>query len=248
MKKLFLPVLNITNLDGFEITEEWLSKNYETLKGKPVNVDHNYDKNSNYAVGHVSEIILSKTNELYAVVEVFEEIYELKNNLRGCSIEYNENTSGEEGIIRALALCFETTPKVEFAKSNGNIDVAELLASIKNEINEINEINCENSNSMTNFEEPGDKLDVIISEIGLLKDFCNKNNSLLKMIIKKSDEKNEIMASMYFNNFDKPFDESNDESFSRISKNSLKSFKNNIKDENIPNPNNKSLKSFNIDF
>ncbi|MBP2201922.1 hypothetical protein J3E07_001362 [Methanococcus voltae] len=254
MQKLFLPVLNITNIDGFEITEEWLSKNYETLRGKPVNIDHNYDKKSNYAVGHVSEIILSKTNELYAVVEVFEEIYGLKSNLKGCSIEYNENTSGEEGIIRALALCFETIPKVEFAKSTGNIDVAEILASLNdknkksgknnndnndNKDNKDNEDKDENK-SLEDFQDCSSKINSILSELEVLRDFCNKNNSLLKTIIKKSDEKTEIMASMYFDKFNNSGDDLNNYK--------IKSFKNKIKEDNLPNPNSKSLKSINMDF
>ncbi|MBP2143972.1 hypothetical protein J2127_001141 [Methanococcus voltae] len=255
MQKLFLPVLNITNIDGFEITEEWLSKNYETLRGKPVNIDHNYDKKSNYAVGHVSEIILSKTNELYAIVEVFEEIYDLKSNLKGCSIEYNENTSGKEGIIRALALCFETIPKVEFAKSSGNIDVAEILASLndkskksdgnKENNKENNSESKENKNKdknkdLDNFQELSSKINNILSELEVLRDFCNKNNSLLKTIIKKSDEKTEIMASMYFDKFNSSADDLNNYK--------LKSFKNKIKEDNLPNPNSKNIKSLNMDF
>ncbi|AAB98323.1 hypothetical protein MJ_0335 [Methanocaldococcus jannaschii DSM 2661] len=135
MQSIFLPVLNPTTIDGQEITEEWIKKYGPTLRGKPVNIDHNYYSNGNLAVGDVVDVYFNPEGNLYAHIRIFDEIYwRLVDNgikIKGVSFEFNDDGVGEEGIMKGLALCLESDPKVDFARLVEGNYVLEVLASIK---------------------------------------------------------------------------------------------------------------------
>ncbi|ACV25351.1 hypothetical protein QIT38_gp11 [Methanocaldococcus fervens tailed virus 1] len=112
--QIWMKVLEPTTIDGREITKDFIMQYAPTLKGKPVNIDHNYFNASNTAVGEVKQVAVNpETGELYALLEIFDDVYnQIKDELKGASIEWNANPSGDTGMFRAVALCVNTVPKV----------------------------------------------------------------------------------------------------------------------------------------
>ncbi|MBM7408781.1 hypothetical protein [Methanococcus maripaludis] len=134
MRPILIPVLDQTTVDGTKIDDEWLKTYGPTAIGKPANLDHNYYNTSNKAVGNVDNVFFDPQGRLYAVISIFDEIYwEIDGHIKGCSIEWNTDPSGNEGLIRAIAICVNSTPKVDFAK--GAI-ITEVLASIKEKLDD----------------------------------------------------------------------------------------------------------------
>jgi len=132
MRPILIPVLDQTTVDGTKIDDEWLKTYGPTAIGKPANLDHNYYNTSNKAVGNVDNVFFDPQGRLYAVISIFDEIYwEIDGHIKGCSIEWNTDPSGTEGLIRAIAICVNSTPKVDFAK--GSI-ITEVLASVKEKL------------------------------------------------------------------------------------------------------------------
>jgi len=133
--RIFLPVLNPTMVDGTPITREFIEKYGSGLRGKSVNLDHNFDEKgfvaSNIAIGDVSNVFYDPEGNLYSQMDVFNDVYgEIKEEIEGCSFEWNPNPSGTDGIMRGIALCRYSTPKVEFARSK---PISEVFASIMNQ-------------------------------------------------------------------------------------------------------------------
>jgi|GEM_PF-6748738 len=114
MAYIWRKVLEPTVIDGRDITKDWIMRYGPTLKGKPANIDHNYFNASNLAVGDVKEVAINpETGELYAKIYIFDDVYEsIKDKIKGVSIEWNANPSGDDGIFRAVAICVDTQPKV----------------------------------------------------------------------------------------------------------------------------------------
>jgi hypothetical protein len=130
--KIMLPVLNPTTVDGTPITKEFIERYGPGLRGKPVNLDHNFDEKenvvSNIAIGEVSEVIITDESNMYAELEVFSDIYSaIRDEIKGSSFEWNHNPSGTDGVMKAIALCRVSNPKVEFARSK---PLYEIFASV----------------------------------------------------------------------------------------------------------------------
>ncbi|MBB6067874.1 hypothetical protein [Methanococcus maripaludis] len=132
MRQIFLRVLDQTTIDGQVIDDEWLKKYGPTAVGSPANLDHNYYNTTNRAVGKIENIMFDYLGRLHAVVSIFDEVYwEIEEHIKGCSIEWNTDPSGNEGLIRAIAICVNSVPKVEFARGSA---ITDILASVKKKL------------------------------------------------------------------------------------------------------------------
>jgi len=150
---IWIPVLDECTIDGNPIDKEFIRRYGPSLQGKPVNLDHNYDQNNNVissiAIGEVLKILFDEEDRLYAIISIFGDVWSLiKDEVKGCSFEWNPNLSRTDGIMGGLALCRLSNNKVPFAsfseiynvlaskmkQSDNMIDVSKLTDEEKKEL------------------------------------------------------------------------------------------------------------------
>jgi hypothetical protein len=141
MKSVFLPVLDETTVDGVEITKEWIEKYAPSMEGKPVNIDHNYFNSVPISIGKVDKVFFDTDGRLYAKISIQDKYYyKIMDSLegyiddpsqcfKGVSFEW-KNEDGNAGF-KGLSVCFQSIPKVDFAKLNYDYMIDTILASVK---------------------------------------------------------------------------------------------------------------------
>lgn len=235
MKSVFLPVLDETTVDGVEITKEWIEKYAPTMEGKPVNIDHNYYSPVPVSVGTVDKVFFDTEGRLYSKItignalasRISDAIEGWEDNpekaFKGVSFEWGKNEETGEYEFKGLALCFQSIPKVDFAKLNHQLVVDTILASVKKRSetmesekiagiikdvlkeelpglvkSQVEEILASKKLDNNTNEGEGNENDGV-KGIELLASAMNENNALLKTLVKNIEElrkeNKEILAS-----------------------------------------------------